>query len=653
MVMLLCERNTSSERTNIAATMEEVEVSREEHLKRGVRKQPNVLTRLVMRPKQNRDEESVRSDNDAESYARFTVGSNETIKASNRTSPQKGRKLGKGWFRAIMGVKTVPEESISLHSRAETKKQSPARRRINSLDHFRIGPFAEKKRVRSNPVTEAEQSRLDQSIRGRLDGLDVLSLGPADRVCNEGTILPWTSMPERSFTGNDTALHSSDIVTSMLWSSGGRDLPEIILEGFPGQDRWSVKVEQMEKQEPKTLQIQSLFSCLTGQLLPELAEETENDYLPSNEQWLRMWGSETTPISATGVQPVEEEDPLLYLASEHSIPIDLDENTFCVSERTHLETIHTFVAVALSMGRFQSAILILEKLMKGMDEKDRDLQFLKGATLHNIGVIYMWRGDFHNALDYFHQAVQERTRILPRDHADIGVSLVRKGQAMLALGRFDEALFAMELALPMTLQCGIARAKVFNNMGVVRYLQQDIQLAMKDFTASMELQRLWLDCSIQRDAVIYDACITLSNMGKVYLDRTDYDLAYYVYEEALLLQSQHYRKDHDLILTSLTNLGITRARQEQLKDSLKFFQGCLRCKNGRFGKESRETIDTIGYMGCVYDRLELHGDALKCMQLVKKWQKENLEADHPSLRKTRETIDKIEESLGGKYSIWV
>ena len=250
----------------------------------------------------------------------------------------------------------------------------------------------------------------------------------------------------------------------MLWTSSGSELPEIILEGFvPGaDDRWSIRVEQRQAPVPPTRP-----SCFCGDssawivepasagynsqppgLVPahsssddcETSEEFSTTMIPTVQLWSKLWG-ESPPPHAT-LEAVQDDDPLLTLAAENSIPIDLDENTFCVSERSHLETIHSFVSVSLSMGRFETALGILKKLLKGVElMKDRiqddqqGLRYLKGSTMHNLGVIYMWQADFENALIQFHEAVQERQRTLPKEHPDVAVSMARKAMMQFAVGR--------------------------------------------------------------------------------------------------------------------------------------------------------------------------------------------------------------------------
>lgn len=649
---------------------------------------------------------------------------------------------------AVTKLFSVSEEGPPpTHRRRRSSSSNGSRSRCNSDEgrsNVRGGETGSeaRARTRSTPhLQNSEQIKLDQSIRGRLDGLAVLSLGPAHRstldpdrddydnhtrsssnmprshhggidvassnnaqhVCRPESLLPFEKLPPYAFIGCSLYLAPRDVVRRMLWNSGQH--PEIVLEGiYPGEDRWSVRIEQVgsvnravppldrsafataggsssksnrSSNSPNILQHlrsipidPSLLSAeaFSPSITPVLTEEdnvSDDDVVagggdggspavPYYQLWSTLWGTLDPAPDRAEVDRMADEDPLLHLAAEHSIPIDLDEHTFCISERSHLDVVHNFVAASLGVGRLDIAITILSKLLKGLDHvTDENMRFVKGATLHNLGVVHMWQAGYDVALEQFHLAVQERTRMLPKDHPDVRVSQVWKGLAQFALGRYEDALFCLELAFDMTPESDIARSKLLNNMGVVCYQKGQYMQALQKFTLSLELQRGWLDGSVRRDSIVHEASITLSNMGKLYLERGDCDLAYFVYEEALLLQTTIFPKDHELVLESLVSLALTRARENQPQKALQILQGCLRSQNVRYGKDSIETIDTLGYLGYLYEHLDCQEDALKCLAAVKKWQKLNLPPGHPALRKTREAVKRLEDAIGKKVSVWI
>ena len=81
------------------------------------------------------------------------------------------------------------------------------------------------------------------------------------------------------------------------------------------------------------------------------------------------------------------------------------------------------------------------------------------------------------------------------------------------------------------------RAKLLNSIGVVQAFEGKHTEAMKAFTSALEIQRVWLECPVRRDSLVYDASVTLQNMGKLYLRSGDNDLSYFVYDEACVVSS--------------------------------------------------------------------------------------------------------------------
>jgi tetratricopeptide (TPR) repeat protein len=147
----------------------------------------------------------------------------------------------------------------------------------------------------------------------------------------------------------------------------------------------------------------------------------------------------------------------------------------------------------------------------------------------------MCQGDFDHALESFQKAVRVRTECLSQNHPDVAVSLVRQGTAYFALENFEKGIDSFHTALHMSPTEDATRAKILNNLGVAYYLQDNHKKALKALTGALEIQRQWLDGPVRREAIVYDASVTLGNMGNIYLRKTDFDLAYFVYEEACLV----------------------------------------------------------------------------------------------------------------------
>jgi tetratricopeptide (TPR) repeat protein len=640
-----------------------LEVTREDHLQQITASQPQPhphkgviarqLSSLMMKSRRKnsprlpprtsnvrRDAVSVNSDNDNAVNSisgiqslNYTVASHDTVKHSNTTAkPEQhgsSKKTGGHWstIKRIMGVsKTAPIGDLtkSYSNETQQKRQNTATK-------------AQTKRVRSLPsVPNTNNNRmlqkLDHSIRCRMDGVDILALGGVQTLCKalhpNYPLLDHDNQTIPTFSGDSPLLSCAQIVARAT-----RARSEIILDGFvPGEnDRWTVRIEKQPFEQQQL-------------------RDGGSPSLPSRQLWNSLWGPEPGPHKTDFDENAD--DPVLVLAAECAVPIDVDEDTFIISNREHFQAINEIACVPLAKGNIGLALGILFKLLKGL-ESATELRFLKGTTLHNIGVLLLWQGEYERALSRLGCAVDERVQHLPKAHPDIVVSMVRKGMALFALERFDECVAVLEVAMPLVPRDHLVKAKIGNNLGVVYYHQKDFVSALKEFTKSLEIQRTWLEASVRREALVLDAATTLSNMGRVYVERGDFDLACHVYEEALLLQTTMCAKDTDVVLETLTNLALAKTKDGNMKKGLQILHGCVRSKNSRFGHGSKTAMDTIGIMGYLYVQQKQYPDAMKCLSTVRKWQKANLPVDNSSYQQTKELVDSIEDALGKEVTLWV
>mmetsp|Transcript_27335 Transcript_27335/g.75360 ORF Transcript_27335/g.75360 Transcript_27335/m.75360 type:complete len:875 (-) Transcript_27335:115-2739(-) len=712
-----------------------------------------------------------------------TIGSVETVKHSNKkkplpamakmtaipvvetSKPPADKPLSKGaesyvpsskkttWSkfkRALKPFKTSSSPQISKKTSATSVSNAPAKQagnrpRVQSYDKVKMTTttksdrtqqphrvsapplFQRSKsggdpmRARSDPLAvERDLATLDNMVRGRLDGLDVMTLGcalwenaPTAHLATLGGTTnyrntrtstaqnPWEET-RYSVTGRSTFYAPADMVKDMLWTSGGRATPEIILDGCaPGpEDRWSVQIEGTQK--PK-FEFTYDNNSSVGPPPPGLQEASTDEHtestatdeydspvLSAHKLWTSLWGPDPIPsakpnrdlINNIAVEgdfvhsgksdevDMEADDPLLSLAANSNVPIDIDEDTFIVTTREHLDAIQEIAAVPLSEGRFETALRVLDKLLLGLTSNSRhDQRFLLGATHHNIGLINMWQGNFERANAAFEQALEERKKIMEEDHADLVVTKVRRAQCLFAMERFDEASGLLEECLRLAPQeDAMVRTKVLNNLSMVCYHKHEVSKALRFLAQALELQREFLDGPVKRESIIYDAAVSLSNMGKLYLERSDYALCNSVYEEALLLQTSIFQRDNPIVIQAYINLAWSKGLSGQSTTALKLLESCVRVQSVSYGEDSSSTVETSGWMAHLYSRVERYNEALALYRKIRQWQKQHLKANtplfhitgpqtstHPSVKMVKDCIKSIEERNASNASLspWV
>jgi len=581
--------------SSVSEMSEEVlEVTREDHLRRIGRKTTSSSSsspRRLRLFKGNKKESASTADNVSVSLSYTTGVSHETVKASNTTTkkPTRWKKI-----KQILRSGGQPKTAPLIRSSSTTSSSShepPLRKRAHT----------DPKHQQQLVVT----TRLDDCIRGCLDGLDLVGLG--------GVVAATAPFcPSSLVTGRP---HESSI-SQQVYETLNRHRT-MVLEGFcPGMDdRWSVRLGKEE--------------------------------VPS------LWGKASKPTSLSELERyAAEDDPVLLLAAECSVPIDVDDDSFIVSNREHLCAIYEICAGPLAKGDWSTALSVMDKLEKGLDSTE--YPFLRGTVCHNMGVVMLWKGDYEGALAKFGKAVQERTEHLPKNHPDLIVSLVRQAMAYFALNKLCDAARILKKTLAIIPTEHMSKAKVRNNLGVIYFHKKDYDAALSEFTKSLAIQKEWLDENVKRDALIFDTAATLTNIGHVHVRQGAYEKACSVYEEALLLRTTICRKENEIVLSSLTNLALAKAHAGDLKKSLRLLNGCLRVKNARYGSGSAATLDTLGFIGCVYMQRGQLGDANTSFAPIKNWHQDHTSPTHVGYMKLKELMDKItNEFEKDSSSLWV
>lgn len=609
-----------------------------------------------------------------------TFSSHDTVKASNKA--------------AMQGVTSMDSEATATKSNSTAAAESSTTKSTKRWKHWkkamqvvRSASFPEKQRRASQdeddtPTPIQSRSRSagsqetaacstlalpeDELKRGRWDGMDVLSLGSAfDRIwpCEQkpsssSDEVPWNEWTE-SCIGAAQTRSPAQAVQDMLHTAAGQSPPDIILEGFCESERWSMRIEQPPSHHLPMMQGEHL---LNDGGLPDM---------PSQKLWTTLWGSQPAPAST--LPTLEEvlgssqddqdddynndnnynsrssshcdDDPLLDLAAESSVPIDVDEDTFIVSTPDHLDSIHAIASVPIAAGKFAAANRILSKLLLGLDSAVSETYIkdnLRGATCHNMGLLYLWQGAFDEAVESFAQAATARRKCPLASSRDVAVTLVRQGQALFGTGKFAEALECFQEALPSTTADQVVRAKILANVGAAQYYLKNLPKALEAFTQALTIQRKWLDEPVRRESLVYDASVTLSNMGKLYLERGDDAMASFVYEEALLLLKTVFRKEHVLIATSLQNLAFSKARQNQGLKAIKLLERCRRIQVSLYGTSSSAAVmETCGWMAHLCAREHKTAQAQTLYQAVYAWQKAFLPSKHPARTRIRACLDEL------------
>lgn len=175
----------------------------------------------------------------------------------------------------------------------------------------------------------------------------------------------------------------------------------------------------------------------------------------------------------------------------------------------------------------------------------------KAASFRNIGVFYMYKGNYAKALEFYHKAlkIDEERVVLGEEGGKKGVavSLGNIGIVYLYLGDYPKSLDyyfkALKLDEELINKNGIARH--LGNIGIVFRLQGDFSQSLNYYFKALKIKEEMADKK--------EISSTQINIGNVYYDQKNYPKAIEFYFRALKIMEELDYKNG--IASILVNLG--------------------------------------------------------------------------------------------------
>ena len=511
---------------------------------------------------------------------------------------------------------------------------------------------------------------IDAAIVGRLDGIDILDLGPAryQTIGNSQVAID-----------NGPIYTPQRMVLDSLMTSGGKVVPEVVFEGPSGEvsDRWVVPVgietvhdaANIEEEmgdggddavltcgAESTNELHELLSCFgaSGAATTEVDRRESPTLLPAEASHPRSHydANSTFRISEIWGKDAPPEKVRSFVSS--SCPVDVDEDIFIIESPKHLDAVHDGIALAIRRGDFGQALRLFAKLVRSLNHRAREhddvvIELLLASTHTNMAIICLWIGRSSEALYHANKATEKRTRHLPKDHEAIGVSFAKRGVIEFGLNDFEASLHSYRCAVAVLNKHPSKHhtmlAKLENNVGCSLFQQSRFVEAQQHFTASLEMQRPSVEGSVRREAAVFNCGLTLTNLGKVHLALDDKEMAVYVYEEALLLQTSTFPKSHDSVLRTLESLAYTKSVIGDGKEALRIYRAVHRSLVATHGENSKATMDVVSLIGALSVEQQSYGEALKCFHTLLEWQRTKLPSEHPTIVRTSQTVERIKAML--------
>lgn len=218
--------------------------------------------------------------------------------------------------------------------------------------------------------------------------------------------------------------------------------------------------------------------------------------------------------------------------------------------------------------------------MGNLDDAEKCYQRLLNDTLynqdlisrsyHHLGRIAEAKGDYDISLDYLHQSLEIKLKIMKandpsiaQSYNSIGIVYQQKGDLEKALEAFNKALLIWRRAYgknhPNVAGC-------YNNMGVVYKRDKKYLEALDSFQKALEIRER------HPSASHHDLAGSHNNIGAVYERLGHHDLALEHYNLSLKIKSKSLPPQHVSIASTFENIGYVYENCNAYLQALSYFE---------------------------------------------------------------------------------
>ncbi|CAB9499805.1 repeat-containing protein [Seminavis robusta] len=227
-----------------------------------------------------------------------------------------------------------------------------------------------------------------------------------------------------------------------------------------------------------------------------------------------------------------------------------------------------------------------------------------GASLHNLGVIHLLKGDYEDAFSFFKRAVDNRRACLGEGHSDTVTSLVRLATCRFAMDNFADAHTSLELALALagskakTTNDYCQLGEILNNLGCLSYMCGQPSKAMKLFREALDVQLAVLNSTLyggsmySAHSATLNISITRGNIGFLALVLKDVSSGIVALESALREQRLLLNGAHVTLVSTMDHLAVANLLEGRTQKAIKMLRRIYELQRTAHGANDPRTMAT-------------------------------------------------------------
>uniref|UniRef100_A0A8C4EWM6 Nephrocystin-3 n=1 Tax=Dicentrarchus labrax TaxID=13489 RepID=A0A8C4EWM6_DICLA len=175
-------------------------------------------------------------------------------------------------------------------------------------------------------------------------------------------------------------------------------------------------------------------------------------------------------------------------------------------------------------------------------------------------------------------------------------------------------------------------AKTLNELGVLYYLQNNLDAAKIFLTRSLEMRQRVLGPDHP------DCAQSLNNLAALHTERREYETAEDMYERALDIRKKALSPDHPSLAYTLKHLAMLYKRRGKLEKAVPLYELSLEIREKSFGPKHPSVATALVNLAVIYCQLKKHSEALPLYERALKVYEDSLGRSHPRVGETLKNL---------------
>uniref|UniRef100_A0A8C1BP26 Nephrocystin-3 n=1 Tax=Cyprinus carpio carpio TaxID=630221 RepID=A0A8C1BP26_CYPCA len=282
------------------------------------------------------------------------------------------------------------------------------------------------------------------------------------------------------------------------------------------------------------------------------------------------------------------------------------------------QSLHQLAGVYVHWRKFGNAEQLYKQAMEICENAYGPEHSTVARELDSLSLLYQKQNKYEQAEKLRKRSVKIRQKTARQKGHMYGFALLKR-----------RALQLEELTLGKdSADC----AKTLNELGVLYYLQNNLDAAKMFLTRSLEMRQRVLGPDHT------DCAQSLNNLAALHSERKEYESAEELYERALDIRKRVLAPDHPSLAYTLKHLAMLYKRRGKLEKAVPLYELALEIREKSFGPKHPSVATALVNLAVLYCQLKQHSDALPLYERALKVYEDSLGRLHPRVGETLKNL---------------